>query len=87
VVALAGPGVADSLRADVDGVIVPRPADGTEAAEGLAAAIVLLAADPARRTSMAAEALAGAERFDATGRIGEVVALYREVLSAAADPG
>lgn len=80
VVALAGPGVTDSVRAEVDGIIVPRPADAAEATEALAAAMVGLAADGTRRAALADAARAGAERFDVSQRVGEVVALYRELL-------
>jgi glycosyltransferase involved in cell wall biosynthesis len=79
VVALAGPGVEDSVRDGVDGVVVrsPRP---DAAARSLGDAIATLAGDPERRAAMAGQAREGAERFDVTRRIDEVVELYREVL-------
>jgi glycosyltransferase involved in cell wall biosynthesis len=80
VVALAGPGVDDSLRQDLDGVVVPRAAEAGEAMEALALAIADLAADEARRSALAAAALLGAERFDVSRRLAAVVTLYREVL-------
>jgi 1,2-diacylglycerol 3-alpha-glucosyltransferase len=78
VVALAGPGVDDSVRDGVDGVLVPAAPDG--ATRGLGEAIVALAGDPERRGAMATLAREGAERFDVARRIDEVVALYRELL-------
>ena len=80
VVALAGPGVGDSIRPGVDGVVVPRPAQAAEATEALARAIADLAADEPRRSALAAAALQGAERFDVSRRVAAVVTLYREVL-------
>jgi glycosyltransferase involved in cell wall biosynthesis len=80
VVALAGPGVEDSVRDGVDGVVVRGDGDG-ELGAGLADAIVALAADHERRRRLAAAAEAGADRFDAATRIGELVDLYRELLA------
>ena len=80
VVALAGPGVADSVRPEVDGVVVPSPAETAEATEALALAIVALAGDEPRRSALAAAARRGAERFDVSRRVATVVTLYREVL-------
>jgi glycosyltransferase involved in cell wall biosynthesis len=80
VVALAGPGVSDSVRDGVDGLIVPaEPA--AERRMRLAAAIRGLLRDPARRGAMAAAAVAGAERFDVATRIASIVSLYRELLA------
>ena len=78
VVALAGPGVDDSVRDGVDGVLVP--AAPNDASHRLGEAIVGLAGDPERRGAMATLAREGAERFDVARRIDEVVALYRELL-------
>jgi 1,2-diacylglycerol 3-alpha-glucosyltransferase len=79
VVALEGPGVRDSVRDGIDGVVVPaQPAGDREAR--LATAIGALAADPERRSALAAAAGEGAGRFAAARRIEEIVALYREVL-------
>jgi 1,2-diacylglycerol 3-alpha-glucosyltransferase len=81
VAALGGPGVADSVRPDVDGVIVPHAAgDRASALAGLADAIARMAADDQRRLAMAEAAVAGAARFDISHRIGEVADLYRELL-------
>ena len=80
VVALAGPGVRDSVRDGVDGLIVPaEPA--AERRTRLATALRGLVDDPARRAAMAAAAVAGADRFDVATRIGSMVALYRELLA------
>jgi len=80
VVALQGPGVRDTVRDGVDGVVVPRdPESG--APERLATALLDLASDPERRDAMARNALEGAPRFALERRIGEVVELYRETLA------
>jgi glycosyltransferase involved in cell wall biosynthesis len=81
VVALRGPGVADSVRDGVDGLIVD-PA-GADPAAALGAAIRELAADPQRRAALAAEARAGADRFAVARRIRQTVDLYRELLAGA----
>jgi len=83
VVALEGPGVRDSVRHGVDGVVVPGDPAGDRTAR-LAGAIGALAADPSRRAALAAAAGAGADRFETTRRVEEIVALYREVLTRAA---
>jgi glycosyltransferase involved in cell wall biosynthesis len=80
VVALDGPGVSDSVRHGVDGLIVPGEPIGERRAR-LAAALGGLLRDPARRAAMAAAAIAGADRFDVATSIGSVVALYRELLA------
>jgi len=79
VVALEGPGVRDSVRDGIDGVVVPAQPAGDRAAR-LAMAIGALAADPQHRSALASAAGEGAERFAAARRIEEMVALYREVL-------
>ncbi len=79
VVALDGPGVADSVRDGVDGLIVPaEPA--AERRGALAAAMIDLITDPGRRSGLAAAAGAGAERFSVAARVGSVVDLYRHLL-------
>jgi 1,2-diacylglycerol 3-alpha-glucosyltransferase len=80
VVAAAGPGVADSVRDGIDGVVVDAASEG-ELATRLADAIAGLANDSERRHRLAGAALAGAGRFDVATRIGEVVHLYRELLA------
>ncbi|MEP7041325.1 MAG: glycosyltransferase, partial [Chloroflexota bacterium] len=78
VVALDGPGITDSVRDGVDGSVVPVDAlgDGSR----LAAALRDLVHHPARRAALAEAAVAGAGRFDVATRIGNMVALYRELL-------
>jgi 1,2-diacylglycerol 3-alpha-glucosyltransferase len=81
VVALAGPGVGDSVRSDVDGMVVPHDAgDRAGAVAGLADAIARLAADDQRRLAMSEAAVKDVARFDIGHRIGEVVDLYRDLL-------
>ena len=82
VVALSGPGVADSVRDGADGVVLAHdsasPASGATA---LAGALVELAADEARRHALATAAASGAERFGIGRRIAEMSALYEELLA------
>jgi 1,2-diacylglycerol 3-alpha-glucosyltransferase len=81
VVAMQGPGVGDSVRDGIDGLVVAaEPAE--DRAQRLGRAIGELAADDERRRSLADAASAGAERFDIATRIEEMVALYRELLAA-----
>lgn len=80
VVAAAGPGVGDSVRDGIDGVVV-EAASEAELATRLADAIAGLATEPDRRHRLAAAAVAGAGRFDVAARIREVVQLYRELLA------
>jgi glycosyltransferase involved in cell wall biosynthesis len=82
VVAVDGPGVGDSVRDGVDGVIVAAQPDG-DRAERLASAIDALATDAERRRTLAEAASTGAMRFDVAARVAEVVSLYREVTGAA----
>jgi len=80
VVALAGPGVEDSVRDGVDGVVVPsEPAAGR--LERLADALGGLANRADHRARLAAAALAGAPRFSVATRIEAMLALYRELLA------
>jgi 1,2-diacylglycerol 3-alpha-glucosyltransferase len=79
VVALQGPGVADSVRDGVDGNVAGAGGEGPAAALG--AAIRALATDPQRREVLAAHARADADRFAVASRIGETVELYRELLA------
>jgi glycosyltransferase involved in cell wall biosynthesis len=81
VAALAGPGVSDSVRDGVDGLVVPRPEGVGEAAAALADAIRSLASDALLRGRLVEGAVAGAERFDVARRTGEVVDLYREIIA------
>ena len=79
VVALDGPGVVDSVRDGVDGLIVAAEPAG-ERREALAGALRELIRDPERRSQLAAAAEAGAARFSVAARIARVVDLYRELL-------
>jgi 1,2-diacylglycerol 3-alpha-glucosyltransferase len=80
VVALEGPGVRDTVRDGIDGIVVPHdPQPGAD--DRLASALVSLANDPKRREEMADSAREGASRFALQHRIQEVVELYRETLA------
>ncbi|HEX6129065.1 MAG TPA: glycosyltransferase [Candidatus Limnocylindria bacterium] len=81
VVAVAGPGVRDSVRDGIDGMVLASGPD-IEVAARLAATLVALAGDPPRLAELAAAAAADADRFDLSRRIEEMVALYRTVLTA-----
>lgn len=77
--AIEGPGVADSIRDGIDGVIVPaEPVESR--ARRLAAAVLALVTDDSRRRMMAASASAGAERFAVASRVAQVERLYRQVI-------
>lgn len=83
-VALDGPGVRDSVRDGVDGLVVDRPSGGGSARGGaaLGAAILALATDDGRREAMAFRASADAGRFDVSVRLAQVEELLTEVLTA-----
>ena len=72
-VAIDGPGVRDSVRDDVDGVVVPP------STPALAAAIAALASDAERRSWMAERARSDADRFAQSARAAEVEELYRQL--------
>jgi 1,2-diacylglycerol 3-alpha-glucosyltransferase len=75
-VAVDGPGVRDSVRDGVDGVVVPALPRHT-VAQRLAAATVELATDGDRRRGMADRARADATRFAAAARAAEMEEVYR----------
>jgi 1,2-diacylglycerol 3-alpha-glucosyltransferase len=78
VVALDGPGVADTVRAGVDGTVVGAgPGEG----DRLAGALVEVAADAGLRARLSRAALEGSERFAIGSRIGEMLDLYRTLLA------
>lgn len=82
VVAVAAPGVRDSVSDGVDGLLVaaePREARP----EAIAAGIVALADDPARRAAMGAAGRAGAPRFGVDRRLAQLVDVYRSALAGA----
>jgi glycosyltransferase involved in cell wall biosynthesis len=80
VVAVAGPGVASTVRSGIDGELVPAEPAAT-LAERLGVVAGALAGDRRRRERMAAQAREGAARFDARTRVAEVAGLYRELLA------
>jgi 1,2-diacylglycerol 3-alpha-glucosyltransferase len=79
-VAVDGPGVGDSVRDGLDGIIVPALPE-SDRSERVAVAIGVLAGDDARRRQMADRAAADAGRFSVDGRVGETEALYRTLLA------
>ncbi|HEX7196255.1 MAG TPA: glycosyltransferase [Candidatus Limnocylindria bacterium] len=79
-VAVDGPGVRDSVRDGVDGLLVPaEPADSL--VERLAATLAALVVDPERRAGMAARARADADRFSEERRVAETEAVYRSLVT------
>ncbi|MDQ2674016.1 MAG: glycosyltransferase, partial [Chloroflexota bacterium] len=79
-IAVDGPGVRDSVRDGIDGVVVnAEPAGGRS--RRMAEALSALAADDQRRAGMAARAAADADRFSVDRRTGEMEALYRSLLA------
>jgi glycosyltransferase involved in cell wall biosynthesis len=81
-VAVDGPGVSDSVRDGIDGVIVDAlPADSL--VPRLAAAVAELAEGREGRIAMAERARADAGRFSVQRRVAEVEALYRGVAGGA----
>ena len=79
-VAVEGPGVRDSVRDGIDGVVVAGGAPAA-VAERLAAALCGLARDHDRRRAMASRAVADADRFAVGRRVAETEALYGELRS------
>jgi 1,2-diacylglycerol 3-alpha-glucosyltransferase len=78
-VAIDGPGVRDSVRDGVDGIVLAAQPAGDRVAR-LGSALALVATDPDRRAEMAARATADAVRFSVGGRVEETEALYRSVV-------
>jgi glycosyltransferase involved in cell wall biosynthesis len=79
IAAVDGPGVTETVRPGIDGIVVPAdPPDGR--VERLAEAIGTLAGDRRLRERVATQARQGAERFAAARRVAEVAELYAEVL-------
>jgi glycosyltransferase involved in cell wall biosynthesis len=77
-VAIDGPGVRDSVRDGVDGIVVDaEPAAARP--ERLGAALVAIAEDAGRRRAMAGRARADANRFALDRRATEMEALYRSL--------
>lgn len=75
VVAVAAPGVRDSVTDGVDGRIVAAEPK-QERASAIADALVELARDARARASMARAAVAGADRFSVAERLAQVEAVY-----------
>jgi glycosyltransferase involved in cell wall biosynthesis len=80
VVAVDGPGVRDSVRDGIDGLVVSAQPDATRVGR-LAGAMVELATDAERRVSMAARAREDAGRFSVRRRVAETEDLYRSVVA------
>ena len=76
-VAVDGPGVAESVRDGVDGIVVAHEPAGTLTGR-LADAIVAMA-DPSRRAAMAERARADADRFAVERRVGQAEELYESL--------
>ncbi len=77
IVAVEGPGVRDSVRDGIDGVVVPYvPADTLVVRLGQA--IATLAEDPERRNALAQRAIRDAARFSLSRQVAAVEDLYRE---------
>ena len=77
-IAIDGPGVRDSVRDGVDGVILPAE-PGADRGERLGRALAELAADGPGRAALAARASADADRFSVARRVEETEALYRSL--------
>jgi 1,2-diacylglycerol 3-alpha-glucosyltransferase len=77
-VAVEGPGVADSVRDGVDGVIVPAEPAATRA-HRLGEMLAELVADPARRGALAERASEDAGRFALSTRVAEIETIYTTV--------
>ncbi|MGH2455891.1 MAG: glycosyltransferase, partial [Candidatus Limnocylindria bacterium] len=80
VVAVEGHGVRDSVRAGIDGLVVEAQPEAGRVAR-LGAGLLGLARDEPLRREMAAAALRDAHRFDVRARIGQVEALYHDLLA------
>lgn len=77
-IAVDGPGVRDSVRHGIDGLLVSA-APESSLVERLADAVASLALDRERRSAMAARARADAERFSEERRVAETEAVYRSL--------
>lgn len=76
-VAVEGPGVAESVRDGVDGIVVAHEPTGS-LPDRLADAIVAVA-DPSRRAAMAERARGNADRFAVERRVDQAVGLYERL--------
>jgi 1,2-diacylglycerol 3-alpha-glucosyltransferase len=75
-VAVSAPGVADSIRDGVDGLIVAAEPEASRAVR-LGDAIASVLADGDLRATMSRRATADADRFDLARRVAETEAVYR----------
>ncbi|MEZ4593235.1 MAG: glycosyltransferase [Chloroflexota bacterium] len=73
VVAIASPGIVDTVESGYSGLLTTKPAGG------LAAALVGLASNPERRQQMAQAARDDSERFDIGNTIQRTIALYERL--------
>ena len=80
VIAVAAPGVSDSVDHGVDGVVVAAEPAG-ERAHALGAALTALAGDPERRAAMGRAGREGASRYSVSVRLGQVEDAYREAMA------
>jgi 1,2-diacylglycerol 3-alpha-glucosyltransferase len=78
-VAVEGPGVRDSVRDGIDGIVVDADPEASRPGR-LADAVAGLVADEPRRRAMAAVAGEGADRFAIDARVAEVEEAYRSVI-------
>jgi len=78
-VAIDGPGVRDSVRDGIDGIVVEAGPDLTRS-ERLAAALARLADDRELRERMGERAREDATRFALERRVAEIEAVYRSVI-------
>jgi len=83
VLAVAAPGVGDSVTDGVDGVVVAAEPAG-ERARALGTALAELAGDPERRAAMGRAGREGASRFGVAVRLGQVEDVYREAMALSA---
>jgi glycosyltransferase involved in cell wall biosynthesis len=81
-IAVDGPGVRDSVRDGIDGMIVEAMPERDRAAR-LADVIVALASDPVRRGALAEAASGDADRFDLSVRVAEIERLYASLTAGA----
>ncbi|MEO6578954.1 MAG: glycosyltransferase [Candidatus Limnocylindria bacterium] len=78
-IAVDGPGVRDSIRDGIDGLVVPSAPTATLEVR-MADAIAGLASDPGRRRELARRASSDADRFDVHRRVAEVEDVYRDAV-------
>lgn len=72
IVAIASPGISDTVTSGIQGVLTSRP-------DGLSAAIVALASDPEKRRCMGAAAREASRRYDINRTVAQTLDLYEEL--------